>query len=72
MRDNSAAPVLGLVVMAALLVGLVLWSTAPSTASATAEEPVATTTPDAASRAAVPRIDTDLPAKTETATFALG
>jgi hypothetical protein len=64
-----AIPALGVLLVAAGIAGAVLWGGTPSAGSASSEDPA---TPAATPRPAIPPIDAAAPARTETATFALG
>ena len=64
-----AIPALGLLLVAAAMASAVLWGGAPSASSTSSEDPA---TPAATPRLSIPPIDAAAPARTETATFALG
>jgi hypothetical protein len=64
-----AIPTLGVLLVAAGITGAVWWGGAPFASSTSREDPA---TPAATPRLASPPIDAAAPARTETATFALG
>ena len=64
--------ILGLLLVVLFGAWLVFGRTGPSSDSSQQADPEGITTPVPASQAAVPPLDAAVPAKTETATFALG
>ncbi len=69
---KAAIAILGLLVVVLFGVWLVMGRTGPSSGSTGRKDPQGTATPDPESQPGIPPIDAAAPAKTETATFALG
>jgi hypothetical protein len=67
-----AIPALGLGLLAVCLVALVLGRVGPFAGAEEHEGPATATVPQPAPRAAIPALDAAAPARTATATFALG
>ena len=64
--------VLGLLLLALFGAWLIMGRTGPSAGTAQQADPEAAATPAPAAQPAIPPLDAAAPAKTETATFALG
>ena len=69
---KAVIAILGLVLVMLFGAWLILGRTGPSSGSTQQTDPQAATTPAAESQPAIPPIDAAVPARTETATFALG